>query len=74
MICNTAKRVQEAFTGNTETPNVDFQSYLAKLPKSDRTFRFKRIALNDIVQSIAKLKTVDWIISQQDSLKMPLNL
>ena len=40
--CNTDKRVQEeAFTGNTETPDVDFQSYLTKLPKTERTFRFK---------------------------------
>ena len=53
--CDSAKRVQEeAYTGNTETPNVDFQSYLTKLPKTDRTFRFKRITLNDIVQLIAK--------------------
>ena len=55
--CDSAKRVQEeAYTGNSETPNVDFQSYLTKLPKTDRTFRFKRITPNDIVQLIAKLK------------------
>ena len=54
--CNTAKRVQEnAFIGNTETSNMDFESYLTKLPKTDRTFRFKRITPNDIVQSISKL-------------------
>ena len=55
--CNTAKRVhEEAFTGNTETAKADFQSYLTKSPKTDRTFRFKRISPNDIVQPIAKLK------------------
>ena len=55
--CNTAKRVQEeALNGNTETPDVDFQSYLTKSPNTDRTFRFKRVTPNDIVQSIAKLK------------------
>ena len=58
---NTAKRVQEeAFTGNTETPNVDFQSYLRKLPKTDRTFRLKRIGLSDIVHPIAKSKSSRW--------------
>ena len=33
--CNTAKRVQEeALNGNTETPDVDFQSYLTKSPNT----------------------------------------
>ena len=55
--CNTAKRVlEEAFTGNNETPHLNFQSHLTKLLKTDRTFRFKRIAPSDIVQSIAKLR------------------
>ena len=66
--CNTTKRVQEeAFTGNTETTNVDFQSYLTKSPKTARTFRVKQITPNDIVQSIAKLKNSRSIIFQQDS-------
>ena len=56
-LCNTAIRVQEeALNGNTETPDVDFQSYLTKSPNTDRTFRFKRVTPNDIVQSTAKLK------------------
>ena len=55
--CNTAKQVQEeAFTGYTETSDVDYQFYLTKSLKTDRTFRFKRISPSDIVQSIAKLK------------------
>ena len=57
--CNTAKRVQEeALNGNTENPDMDFQSYLTKSPNTDRTFRFKRVTPNDIVQSIAKLKKI----------------
>ena len=40
--CNTAKRVQEeAFTDNTETPNMDFQSNLTKLPKLIELFSSK---------------------------------
>ena len=51
--CNTAKRVQEeALDGNTETPDVDFQSYLTKSPNTDRTFRFKRVTPNDIVSQL----------------------
>ena len=51
--CNTA--IRKHLPGNTETLNVDFQSYLTKLPKSNRIFRSKRITPNDIFQSIVKL-------------------
>ena len=53
--CTTARRVQEeTFTGDDDIPSFD--SYLTKVSKIERSFKFKRITSKDIVDAIAKLK------------------
>ena len=53
--CTTARRVQEeTFTGYDDIPSFD--SYLTKVSKIERSFKFKRITSKDIVDTIAKLK------------------
>ena len=53
--CTTARRVQEeTFTGDDDIPSFD--SYLTKVSKIKRSFKFKQITSKDIVDAIAKLK------------------
>ena len=53
--CTTARRVQEeTFTGDDDIPSFD--SYLTKVSKIERSFKFKRITSKDIVDAIADLK------------------
>ena len=53
--CTTARRVQEETSaGDDDIPSFD--SYLTKVSKIQRSFKFKRITSEDIVDAIAKLK------------------
>ena len=71
--CTTARRVQEeTFTGDDDIPSFD--SYLTKVSKIERSFKFKRITSKDIVDAIAKLKTAGLEIFLQDSLKIRPNI
>ena len=51
--CTTARQVQEeTFAGDDDIPS--FNSYLTKVSKIERSFKFKRITSKDIVDAIAK--------------------